>query len=174
MASDDGAGGMNMPIVMKPAIGLEEVSEFVSLEADLLDHACYQEWLALWTATSRYVVPIDPAATEFEDTLNYAYDDHEMRCKRVDRLLSGHSISASPVARTVRLLSRFRILEADEARCDLRCAQFLTEHRRSRTRTYTANVSYRLVREAGALKIEQKVVRLINSTEALGGISYIL
>jgi 3-phenylpropionate/cinnamic acid dioxygenase small subunit len=174
MESDDGAARMTMPVVTTPNIGLEEASEFVSLEADLLDHACYEEWLALWTPTARYVVPIDPAATEFEDTLNYAYDDHEMRRKRTDRLLNGQSISASPVARTVRLLSRFRILEPDGARCDLRCAQFLTEHRRGRTRTYTANLTYRLVREAGALKIDQKVVRLINSTEALGGISYIL
>ena len=165
---------MNMPVVMTPNIGLEEASEFVSLEADLLDHACYEEWLALWTPTSRYVVPIDPAATEFEDTLNYAYDDHEMRRKRTERLISGQSVSASPVARTVRLLSRFRILEADGVCCELRCAQLLTEHRRGRMRTYAANLSYRLVREAGTLKIDQKVVRLINSTEALGGISYIL
>ena len=119
-------------------------------------------------------MPIDPAAREFEDTLNYAYDDHEMRRKRTERLVSGQSVSASPVARTVRLLSRFRILEANSACCDLRCAQLLIEHRRGRTRTYAANLCYRLVHEAGTLKIDQKVVRLINSTEALGGISYIL
>jgi 3-phenylpropionate/cinnamic acid dioxygenase small subunit len=165
---------MTFSVVMMSAIGLDEAREFVSLEADLLDHACYEEWLALWTPQSRYVVPIDPAATEFEDTLNDAYDDHEMRRKRTERLISGQSVSASPVALTVRLLSRFRILEADGASCELRCAQLLTEQRRGRTRMYAANLYYRLVREAGTLKIDQKVVRLINSTEALGGISYIL
>jgi 3-phenylpropionate/cinnamic acid dioxygenase small subunit len=164
---------MNLTM-MAPAIGLDEATQFAWLEADLLDHACYEEWLALWTPQSHYVVPIDPAATEFEDALNYVYDDHDMRRKRTERLLNGQSISASPVARTVRLLSRFRILQADNASCELRCAQMLTECRRGRTRTYAANVSYRLVRDAGALKIDQKVVRLINSTEALGGISYIL
>jgi 3-phenylpropionate/cinnamic acid dioxygenase small subunit len=164
---------MNLP-VMTSAIGLDEAVQFAWLEADLLDHACYEEWLAVWTAQSRYVVPIDPAATEFEDTLNYIYDDHEMRQKRAERLVSGQSISASPVARTVRLLSRFRILRSDQLGCELRCAQMLTEYRRGRTRTYAANVSHRLVRDAGTLKIDQKVVRLINSTEALGGIGYIL
>jgi 3-phenylpropionate/cinnamic acid dioxygenase small subunit len=172
--SDDGAGFVKMSASMNAAVSLEEVKELVFLEADLLDHAHYEEWLALWTPQSRYVVPIDPAATEFEDTLNYAYDDHEMRRKRAERLVSGQSISASPVARTVRLLSRFRMLEADATCCHLRCAQILTEHRRSRTRMYVANLSYRIVRHDGALKIDQKVVRLINSTEALGGISYIL
>ncbi len=164
---------MNLPVKV-PAIGLDEAMQFVSLEADLLDHACYDEWLALWTPQSRYVVPIDPATKDFEDNLNYVFDDGELRRKRVERMLNGLSISASPVARTVRLLSRFRILEAGDAWCELRCAQILTEHRRSRMRTYTANLTHRLVREGGALKIDQKVVRLINSTEALGGISYIL
>ena len=164
---------MNLP-VMTPAIGLDEAMQFAWLEADLLDHACYDEWLALWTPQARYVVPIDPAATEFEDCLNYIYDDHDMRRKRTERLVSGQSISASPVARTVRLLSRFRILQADHSACELRCAQMLTENRRGRTRSYAANVSHRLVRDAGTLKIDQKIVRLINSTEALGGIGYIL
>src|SRR5260221_14690061 len=118
MEGDDGGNAMNLP-VMAPAIGLDEAMQFAWLEADLLDHACYEEWLALWTPQSRYVVPIDPAATEFEDTLNYAYDDHEMRRKRTERLISGQSVSASPVARTVRLLSRFRILEADGVCCEL-------------------------------------------------------
>lgn len=164
---------MNAP-VMTPAIGLDEAVQFVFLEADLLDHACYEEWLALWTPEARYVVPVDPGTTDFENSLNYAYDDHEMRRKRAERLLNGQSISASPVARTIRQLSRFRVLEASETCCELRCAQILTEHRRSRTRTYTANVTYRLARVQGALKIDLKVIRLINSTEALGGISYIL
>src|SRR5262249_23967269 len=147
---------------------------FAWLEADVLDHACYEEWLELWTPEARYVVPIDPGATEFEDSLNYVYDDDAMRRKRTQRLVSGQSISASPAARTVRLLSRFRMLESGAAACELRCAQMLTEYRRGRTRTYAANVSYSLVRRSGTLKIDRKVVRLINSTEALGGIGYIL
>jgi 3-phenylpropionate/cinnamic acid dioxygenase small subunit len=157
-----------------PAIGLDEAMHFVWLEADLLDHACYQEWLAMWTPDARYVVPIDPGATDFEDSLNYIYDDHATRQKRTERLESGQSVSASPVARTVRLLSRFRILRSDSTVCELRCAQSLTEFRRGRERVYTGDVTHRLVRDAGGLKIDQKVVRLINSTEALGGIGYIL
>ena len=164
---------MNSPMTM-PAIGLDEAMHLVWQEADLLDHACYEEWLAMWTPGSRYVVPIDPAATEFADALNYIYDDHAMRQKRAERLESGQSVSASPVARTVRLLSRFRMLRSDNGTCELRCAQLLTEFRRGRERMYAADVTHRLAREAGGLKIDQKVVRLINSTEALGGIGYIL
>ena len=155
-------------------ITLAEAMEFAWLEADLLDSAGYDQWLALWTPDARYVVPIDPAATDFENTLNYAYDDAAMRQKRVDRLRNGQSVSATPVARTIRLMTRFRILHAEGSVCDMRCAQSLTEYRRGRERIYTADVTYRLVRGPAGLLIEQKVVRLINSEDSLTGISYIL
>jgi 3-phenylpropionate/cinnamic acid dioxygenase small subunit len=160
--------------VVAATITLAEAMEFVWLEADLLDHAAYDEWLALWTPDARYVVPIDPAATDFENTLNYIYDDHTMREKRAARLVSGQSISASPVARTVRSLSRFRLLSTSSDGCELRCAQMLTEFRRKRERMYTADMLFRLVRGPNSLLIDQKIVRLINSTEALSGIGYIL
>src|SRR5947209_990293 len=139
------------------SIGLETAMQLVWLEADLLDHAGYDEWLALWTPDGRYVVPVDPAATDFENTLNYAYDDQPMRQKRVARLVSGQSVSASPAARTIRGLSRFRMLREGADSCVLRCAQTLTEFRRGQTRVYTADVTFRLVRGPSGLQIDQKV-----------------
>ncbi|MDH2346141.1 MULTISPECIES: aromatic-ring-hydroxylating dioxygenase subunit beta [unclassified Bradyrhizobium] len=156
------------------AITLDEAMAFSWYEADLLDSAQYAEWLSLWTDDAHYVVPIEPGATDFENSLNYAYDDHAMREKRVSRLINGQSISASPVARTVRLQSRFRLLKVAETACELRCAQILTEFRRGRERNYTADVEFRLVRDGDKLKIAQKIVRLINSTDSLTGIGYIL
>lgn len=153
---------------------LPEAMAFAWLEADLLDHAEYAEWLALWTEDGRYVVPIDPSATDFENTLNYAYDDHALRAKRVERLESGQSVSATPVARTVRLLSRFRLLAADPGGCTLRCAQLLTESRRGRERQYAADLTFGFIRQGDGLRIAHKVVRLVNATEPLAGIGYIL
>ena len=161
-------------LLTQSAILLDEAMEFVWLEADLLDSASYDQWLALWTPDARYVVPIDPGTTDFENALNYAYDDHAMRQKRAERLVSGQSISASPVARTVRLVSRFRMLHSSPQGCELRCAQLLTEVRRGRERMYAADLEYRLVRTGDGLRIDRKVIRLVNSTEALGGIGYIL
>lgn len=163
---------MDMPVT-NATISLAEAMETVWLEADYLDSANFNAWLAMWTADARYVVPIEPGETDFENTLNYAYDDHEMRQKRVERLLSGQSVSASPVARTIRSLSRFRVLKSDEKGCEIRCAQVLTEFRRGRERTYAADVTFQLVRGEAGLLIHQKVVRLINATDGLQGISYI-
>ncbi|GAL96014.1 MULTISPECIES: aromatic-ring-hydroxylating dioxygenase subunit beta [Acetobacter] len=157
-------------------ITLNEAIELITLEADMLDHGEFREWLKLYTEDGLYAVPIDPDAKveDLEKILNYAYDNAEMREKRVERLLGGRSISAAPPARTVRLLSRYRMLETGTGSCTLRCAQFLTELRQGRERYYAANVTFRLKKMEERFCIDQKIVRLLTSTEALTAVSYIL
>lgn len=164
---------MEMAFLVKDTALLEAMA-FVWLEADRLDHAEFEDWLAMWTPQWRYVVPVEPGETDFETHLNYAYDDHALRAKRVERMLSGVSVSASPVARTIRALSRFRLLADDGTTLELRCMQRLTEFRRGRERTYVADLEYCLERDASGFKMARKVVRLINADHPLGGISYIL
>lgn len=153
---------------------LFEAMTFIWLEADRLDHAEWDDWLAMWTPEGKYIVPIEPGVTDFDAHLNYAYDNQTMREKRVERMLCGDSVSASPVARTVRSLSRFRLLSNDGTFLELRCMQRLTEFRREREHCYTADLEYCLKRDPSGLSLDRKVVRLINTDSALGGISYIL
>jgi 3-phenylpropionate/cinnamic acid dioxygenase small subunit len=153
---------------------ITQVSAFLWQEADMLDHAEYAQWLESWTADGLYIVPIDPQETDFANTLNYAYDDAGMREKRVARLGSGESISTSPLPRTVRDVSRFRILSNDGSNVTVRCAQNLREFRKDVLKHYTADVSFELVRSGGSFLIRRKIVRLINATDTLQGIGYIL
>ena len=154
---------------------LHEVTAFIWTEADMLDHAEYDEWLSLWDEAGKYIIPIDPSLTDYENNLNYAYDDHHMRKLRVERLVNGEAISTSPKANTVRSISRVRIIHQDENTVQLRCAQNLREFRKENLRHYTADVNYVLQRqEDGNFKIQRKIINLINSTDTLSGISYIL
>ena len=154
---------------------LNEVTAFIWAEADMLDHSEYHTWLGLWNEKGKYIIPIDPTLTDYENHLNYAYDDHHMRKLRVERLENGEAISTAPKANTVRSLSRVRIVEESDNKIVLRCAQNLREFRKENLRHYTADVIYELTRdESGELKIERKVVNLVNSTDTLAGISYIL
>ncbi|HDS1151162.1 TPA: hypothetical protein QDZ66_001911 [Pluralibacter gergoviae] len=148
--------------------------DLINLEGDLLDHGEFNAWLDLWHRDGLYVVPIDPQATDFKNSLNYACDDHHMRARRVHRLYSGESISTTPRARTVRALSRFRLLTADEAHIEVRGAQSLWEHRKGHSRHYAADITWQLRRVDGGLQIQQKVIRLINSDDVLHSIGYIL
>jgi 3-phenylpropionate/cinnamic acid dioxygenase small subunit len=159
-------------------ISLQEATQFIWLEADLLDGQDYSAWLALWTGEGRYVIPIERTGDDHADRLNVVYDDRAMREARVQRLKSGLSMSASPSARTVRTVSRFRVLGEHAGGTHLRCAQHLVEYKYDRTRTLAADVSYRLVRAAAdsgpRIALQEKVVRLINSDDALFGMGYLL
>lgn len=154
---------------------LNEVTAFIWTEADMLDHAEYQDWLSLWMEAGTYIIPIDPNLTDYENNLNYAYDNHHMRTLRVQRLENGEAISTAPKANTVRSISRVRLIAEQEDQIVLRCAQNLREFRKENLRHYTADVTYHLVRQPeGQLKINRKIINLVNSTDTLAGISYIL
>ena len=147
---------------------------FIALEADLLDHGEYQQWLDLWDENGLYIIPIGDG-DDFEDKLNYAYDDAAMRRMRVARLTSGQSMSANDAARTLRVTGRYRMLSTStDGPVIIRCAQTLTEYRRENLRTYAANVTYMLKPSDDGFRIERKVVRLINSDGALAGLTYLL
>lgn len=152
---------------------LNHAAAFVSLEADLLDHCEYAAWLDLWEDSGTYIVPIDPNETDFANTLNYAHDDAAMRRLRVQRLTSGESVSTVPAPRTIRSLSRFRVLADEGGVVTLRCAQILGEFRKDVMKHYTADVTFVLARHGDAFRIRQKVVRLLNATDALACIGYI-
>ncbi|WP_028311662.1 aromatic-ring-hydroxylating dioxygenase subunit beta [Derxia gummosa] len=153
---------------------LQDTTAFLWAEADMLDHAEYDDWLGLWTADGLYIVPIDPDATDHANTLNYAYDNAAMRAKRVRRLVGNESISTMPAARTIRALSRLRVIADDGATVTVRGAQDLHEFRRETLRQQVADVTWELDRTDGGYRIRRKVIRLINSTDALTAIGYLL
>lgn len=153
---------------------LQKAAAFIWQEADMLDHTEYEDWLKLWTENGIYVIPIDPKETDFENTLNYAYDDKHMREKRVARLIGGEAISSAPVARTVRSVSRLRLLSEDGDHVTVRCAQDLREFRKDRFRQHTSDVTYDLLRHGESFRIARKVIQMINSTDTLTAIGFIL
>jgi 3-phenylpropionate/cinnamic acid dioxygenase small subunit len=158
---------MNLPL-------LNSVTAFVWAEADMLDHAEFAPWLDLWTPTGSYIVPIDADTTDFDNTLNYAHDNGDMRAKRVARLTNGESVSTQPPARTVRSVSRLRVISQNGDTVVLRGAQDLRDFRKDAYHQHTADITWTLVANGDSWKIQQKVIRLINSTDTLTGIGYIL
>jgi 3-phenylpropionate/cinnamic acid dioxygenase small subunit len=153
---------------------LNQVTAFIWAEGDMLDHGEFDTWLNLWTAKGTYIIPINPKEEDFENSLNYAYDDHHMRELRVQRLTGGESISTSPQPRTVRTLSRFRVLFEDAEHVTVRCAQNVREFRKDSLKHYSADIVYELERDGDSFKIQRKLIRLINSDDTLTGIGYIL
>lgn len=151
-----------------------EVAAFIDLEADLLDFQEFQDWLGLWEKEGLYVVPVDPETEDYANALNFAYDDDQMRRLRVGRLTGGEAISTQTTSKTVRSVSRLRILAEEGDTVSVRCAQFIAENRHGKLTTYPADISFTLRRTADGFRILRKVVRLLNMEHHLNSIGYIL
>ena len=148
--------------------------EFIWREAELLDRRDYRTWLDLWDPNGRYVVPIDPDTTDYAAALNYAYDDQHMRELRVQRMTSGYSISASDAARTVRTVSRFTRSGKDDELVEVKSSQIVIAYKRGASTIFAADLTHRISMAAAKPRIVEKVIRLINSTEALNAIGFLL
>ncbi|WP_109482571.1 aromatic-ring-hydroxylating dioxygenase subunit beta [Paraburkholderia sp. C35] len=148
--------------------------EFIWREAEMLDRRDYRAWLDLWDAKGFYVVPIDPQATDFAATLNYAYDDQHMRELRVQRMTSGYSASASDAARTVRTVSRFTLTSDAADVVEVKSAQVIVAYKRGASTIFAADLTHKISFETGEPRLVEKVIRLIDSTEALSAIGFLL
>ncbi|MDR2625910.1 MAG: hypothetical protein LBC37_06215 [Zoogloeaceae bacterium] len=160
---------------MNMSFTLQEVTAFLWKEADLLDRKAHDAWLALWEEKGRYIVPIQPDATDFFNILNFANDDHAMRVMRVNRLRSGEAVSTTPPPRTSRLTASIVIEADDGVTVKARAAQHLYEFHKDRARFYASILEYTLTRSGcGDFRIAQKIVRLLNSDDAIASVGYIL
>ncbi|MEX3973360.1 aromatic-ring-hydroxylating dioxygenase subunit beta [Paraburkholderia caribensis] len=148
--------------------------EFIWREAEMLDRRDYRAWLDLWDPSGFYVVPIDPEATDFAATLNYAYDDQHMRELRVQRMVSGYSASASDAARTLRTVSRFTLTSDAADVVEVKSAQVIVAYKRGASTIFAADLTHKISFATGEPRLVDKVIRLIDSTEALSAIGFLL
>ena len=153
---------------------LARAIEFIWREAEMLDRRDYRAWLDLWDASGFYVVPIDPQAIDFAATLNYAYDDQHMRELRVQRMVSGYSASASDAARTVRTVSRFTLTSDAADVVEVKSAQVIVAYKRGASTIFAADLTHKISFATGEPRLVDKVIRLIDSTEALSAIGFLL
>lgn len=163
------------PTVNDLSQSLSTVTELIWLEATLLDHRQYDKWLELWDPSGIYVVPIDPETEDFENSLNYVYDDHDMRKKRVERMMAGTAGSVVDAARTVRTVSRF-VFQAspEDGVVEVCAAQILVAYKRGVSTIFAADVTYRVRIDGTHPRIQQKIVRLVDATGTLNSIGFFL
>lgn len=166
MNSNDNLQGIPEPMARAIA--------FIWKEAELLDKKDYASWQDLWLEEGYYVVPIDHDTTDFAATLNYAYDNAHMRKIRIERLTSGFAMSATDSAATVRTVSRFVPVHLSSELVEINSAQVLVGYKRQEHTLFVANVTHRIRFTPQGPKLEQKVIRLINSMDSLNALGFLL
>ncbi len=153
----------------------ETVEDFLYQEAALLDSWRLDEWLGLFTADGRYVVPTTDLPDGDPQKHMVFIDDDMVRLRaRVERLKSRHGHREYPSSRTRHFISNVRIQV--EAGAIVATSSFLVyRFRMAESSPYVGWYEHRLKEVDGELKIRHK--KAVLDMEALrehGAVSIIL
>ena len=77
-------------------------------------------------------------------------------------------------AKTIRTVSRFRLVEAAGDIVEVNSAQLLYAYKRGVHTPFVADLNHRIRFTDGVPTLERKVVRLINSTDSLSALGFLL
>ena len=152
---------------------VSEVTAFLNFEADLLDSKDYETWLTLWAENGFYIVPVEHNVTDYAASLNVAYDDHEMRLLRVQRLTSGDAVSTVDADNTVRTVTGVTVLSENSEEVKVRCKYCLYENNKHGVRQFPATLLFTLIREQSGFKLKEKVVKVMKSNQYLTTVNYL-
>ncbi|SFV15092.1 aromatic-ring-hydroxylating dioxygenase subunit beta [Pseudoduganella namucuonensis] len=147
---------------------------YIWAEAEILDRKDYAGWAALWAEDGKYIVPIEHGTDDYAGRLNYVYDDARMRRLRVERLSSGHSMSAADAAKTVRTVSRFRLVSEAGGVVEVNSSQVVVGYKRGKHTLYAADLTHRIDLAGETPRLLQKVIRLVNAEDSLSAIGFLL
>ena len=154
-----------------------DTEAFLFHEARLLDEALYEDWLALYTNTAWYWVPIQPNQDNPFDTVSIIYDDRKLMETRVRRLCNENIHAQSPPSRTSRIVGNVVQAPPDKAdgayACDIQVSSRfqMVEFRRDEQRLFAGAQRHGLVRDGTGYKIAWKRVDLVNCDATMEGIT---
>ena len=151
------------------------VEEFLYAEAALLDSWRLDEWLTLFTADGRYLVPTtDLPDGDPQKDLVFIDDDMVRLRARVERLKSRHGHREYPSSRTRRFISNLRI-KMEDGDIVVTSSFLVYRFRMGESSPYIGWYEHRLKRVDGELKIQHR--KAVLDMEALtdhGAVSIIL
>jgi len=154
-----------------------EIEAFVYREARLADEGDYAGWEALVTDDMHYWVPFGPADYEPGARMSYINDNRTRLATRVRQLLTGHRHAQTPPSPMRRLISNLELLEktASEYRVAGNFVLYELSAQASRElRLWAGRCTWQLRRTGEGLRLCRKVVELVNATEPLPTLAFLI
>lgn len=140
------------------SITRDKVEDFLFFEAELLDAWRLRDWLQLFTADARYLVPspgLPPDATP-EDNLFLINDDRDRLQSRINRLSKRSAHSEYPHSITAHLVSNVRVGAPANGSLPATAVFMTTRTKDGVTTTFNGRLRYLLAFNAGELRIREK------------------
>jgi p-cumate 2,3-dioxygenase beta subunit len=166
-----------MVIADSPLVSRAEIEDLLFLEAELLDAWRLNEWLDLYTADARYLVPSPglPSGASPDENLFLINDDRFRMRGRVNRLGKKTAHPEFPHSITMHSVSNVRIADRSGDIIRVRGTFYTTRAKEGVVDVYFGRVFYSLVQTESGLRISEKRCEL--AMEALipqGRITFIL
>lgn len=149
------------------------VQRFLAREAQALDDADWEDWLALYREDGHYWIPAYPGQIDAVSEASLIYDNATLRDLKVRRLRSGEALSLAGPARMVRQISNLTVRHDDDAliaRASLSAFQFS----RGTVQSFHGKAHWTLLGKAGAFQIGLKRIDLITAGQPISDILFYL
>jgi 3-phenylpropionate/cinnamic acid dioxygenase small subunit len=156
-----------------------EIEAFLFHEARLADESRYADWEALVTDDVRYWIPAGAADYDPDSRLSYVNDNRSRLATRIRQLETGLRHAQTPPSVMRRLISNVEILGVDRERGEVEVGSnfVLFELARQATddvRLWAGRATHRLRRIDGQLRIAAKTIELVNASQPLPNLTFIL
>ena len=141
---------------------MQDAAEFVFDEAELLDAADWDAWLALFLPDGRYWVPCTPEQTDPWDSISHVWEDIPLMRARIGRLR--HRFALGLPIRTSHVVGGVRVLPgAADGVLRVRSRFTMQEFVDGETRLHGGRVLHDLVAADGVWRIRLKRVDLVDA-----------
>jgi len=151
-----------------------QIEQFLYREARLADEGDYEAWEALWTDDAIYWVPAGSDAVDPTTHVSVIYDNRRRIATRIKQLKTGKRYSQSPPSRLRRIVSNVEVV-GEEGEDIVVAANFvLVESRERGDQLWAGRTTYRLRVLDGVIRMAYKKVMLVNNTEALPTLAFLI
>lgn len=153
-------GAKSMQYVVAPPA----VQQLLFREALLLSQGAFEDWLSLFTPEGTYWMPAEFNQTEHENHVSLVNDTPILMETRVQRLGHPQLYSQQPMTRTQRVVSNMLVAAngADITPITVHSSFLCMVHRLRNTQVFGGSYEHELVEQDGELRIQRKIVRLVN------------
>lgn len=153
-------GAKNMQYVVAPPA----VQQLLFQEALLLSQGAFEDWLSLFTPDGTYWMPAEFGQTDHENHVSLVNDTPMLMETRVQRLGHPQLYSQQPMTRTQRVVSNMLVAGdgGGISPATVHSSFFCIVHRLRNTQVFGGSYEHELVQHEGELKIQRKIVRLVN------------
>lgn len=141
------------------------VERFLYRQAEILDERRWEDFVALFTETGHYWMPVTDSQTQMDGVPSIFHEDVDLMRVRTKRVMHPRAWSQKPGHRTSHVVSNVLIESVDAATGDVtvRSKFYMSEFRRDVVRHFAGKYRHQLKKTPQGYRIELQRVDLVNS-----------